>query len=364
MTVTPAPDWFRSAYSQRLTHDGLTRDEQQLRVVDELQALGTRLIARQSPSWFERFRPKPPAARGVYIWGGVGRGKTWLMDLFFEQIPLDAKGRLHFHRFMQQVHAELAITRGKNPLHRVAARFARQWQLLCLDEFNVVDIGDAVILAGLLQALFQHGIVLVSTSNVPPDSLYRDGIQRASFLPAIALLQQHTQVLNLAGERDYRQEVLQQARVYHHPLTAETDVILQREFLRLTGEGHDERGELVVNNRTMPYRMAAKGIVWFDFEALCGPPRSQLDYIELARCQNTVFISDIPVMGAARDDRTRRFIFLIDEFYDRRVKVVLSAAAPPSGLYMGERLAFEFQRTVSRLTEMQTAAYLGREHRA
>ncbi len=352
-----------SQYEARLMAEDLTSDPDQLRVLAGLQRLADRLPAPQ-PRGLRRFlRSPPPAVRGLYIWGGVGRGKTWLMDLFYDQLSGIPKSRFHFHRFMRLVHAELTAVKGSpNPLQIVAARMARDWRLLCLDEFHVVDIGDAVILAGLLRSLFEQGIVLVTTSNVPPDGLYRDGIQRASFLPAIDLLNARTEVLELGGERDYRQRILEQARVYHTPLGEQTEANLLQEFRRLANTEPEGPGELMINGRPMPFRYSAGDVVWFDFETLCGPPRSQHDYIELARCHQTVFMSDIPVMGGSRDDRTRRLIFLVDEFYDRRVKLVLSAEAPAQRLYIGERLAFEFRRTVSRLTEMQTPAYLGRPH--
>lgn len=351
-------------YESRLVAEGLTSDPDQLRVLESLQRLADEL-SRPTPKkgWKQMFQPAPPAVRGLYVWGGVGRGKTWLMDLFYDQLSGTSKARFHFHRFMQLVHKELTAIKGKaNPLEIVAAGMARDWQVLCLDEFHVVDIGDAVILAGLLRSLFEQGIVLVTTSNVQPDNLYRDGIQRASFLPAIALLNTRTEVLELGGDRDYRQMILEQAQVYHTPLGPETDAALLKEFRRLANTEPEGPGELLINGRPMPFRYSAEDMVWFDFEALCGPPRSQNDYIELARCHQTVFMSDIPIMGGSRDDRTRRFIFLVDEFYDRRVKLVLSAEATARKLYIGERLAFEFQRTVSRLTEMQTSTFLGRAH--
>jgi cell division protein ZapE len=350
-------------YRERLDADGMEADPHQRIAVEALQRVGDE-VRRPRPSgwrrWFER--PAPPVA-GLYLWGGVGRGKTWLMDLFNDSLDDLPRARLHFHRFMQQVHAELTAIKGRaNPLQLVAGQMARRWRLLCLDEFHVVDIGDAVILAGLLRSLFEQGIVLVTTSNAPPEELYRDGIQRASFLPAIDLLHRHTQVLELAGERDYRRLILEQARVYHTPLGQATRDALEAEFQRLAAGTIDGPGALEINGRPMPYLRRAGDLAWFDFDVLCGPPRSKNDYIELARTHQTVFISDIPVMGAARDDRTRRFIFLVDEFYDRRVKLVVSAEAPVQRLYVGERLAFEFQRTASRLAEMQTAAFLGRPH--
>lgn len=350
-------------YQSRIAAGELADDPEQRRAIAALQRVADELAAAPPTGWRNLFRKPPPAPRGVYLWGGVGRGKTWLMDVFHEQLGGVGRKRLHFHRFMQRVHGELAEIKGKaNPLAIVAARMASDWRLLCLDEFNVVDIGDAVILAGLLRGLFDQGVVLVTTSNVLPDELYRDGIQRASFLPAIDLLNRHTEVVHVGGDRDYRKLVLERSQVYHTPLGGETDARLHDEFHHLAHASADGPGELVINGRVMPYRHRTGGMVWFDFEALCGPPRSQNDYIELARTHHTVFISDVPVMGGSRDDRTRRFIFLIDEFYDRRVKLVISAEAPVQRLYIGERLAFEFQRTISRLTEMQTPAFLGRPH--
>ena len=354
-------------YHQRLQAEGFDPDPEQQLVLHSLQRVAGELgVAQPAPGWRSWFGGnKPAAVRGLYVWGGVGRGKTWLMDMFFEHVTELRKGRLHFHRFMQRVHAELAQIKGQsNPLEIVARNMARDWRLLCLDEFHVVDIGDAVIFAGLLKAMFEQGIVLVTTSNVPPDGLYKDGIQRASFLPAIALLNGQLEVLAMGGERDFRVEILTQARVYHWPHGEQSESEMFEEFRHLAASEIHQDGELMINARVMPYRYLADDMVWFDFEALCGPPRSQHDYIELARCQHTVFISDVPQMGASRDDRTRRFIFLIDEFYDRKVKLVISAETPVRRLYQGERLAFEFQRTVSRLTEMQTPAYLGSAHRA
>jgi len=352
-------------YQQRLLAEGFQPDPHQQGIVQALQRLADDLRTEQPASgwraWFGGSSPEP--VRGLYVWGGVGRGKTWLMDMFFDHVEEPRKERLHFHRFMQHVHAQLAGIKQSNPLELVAKRMAEDWRLLCLDEFHVVDIGDAVIFAGLLKAMFEQGIVLVTTSNVPPDGLYRDGIQRASFLPAIALLQDNLEVLSMGGDRDFRVEIMSQAKTYHWPHSDEVDTILFEEFRHLAPTGLQQDGDLIINGRTMPYRYLADNMVWFDFEALCGPPRSQHDYIELARCQHTVFLTDVPQMGASRDDRTRRFIFLIDEFYDRKVKLVVSAEVPVSRLYQGERLAFEFQRTISRLTEMQTPAYLGSAHR-
>ncbi len=357
-----SPDLLR-IYDERLVADSLTADLDQRGALKALQRVADELTQPVERGWKTWISRPAPVVRGAYLWGGVGRGKTWLMDLFCEALGDLPRKRLHFHRFMQLVHSELTGIHGKSdPLRLIAQRMAKDWRLLCLDEFNVVDIGDAVILAGLLRSLFDQNIVLVTTSNVVPDALYRDGIQRASFLPAIDLLNQRTQVVELGGVRDYRRQVLEQAQMYHTPLGADTDRHLLAEFERLSSLQPVGPGELVINHRSMPYRLRDEAMVWFDFEALCGPPRSQNDYIELARCHQMVFLSDIPVMGGSRDDRTRRFIFLIDEFYDRRVKLVVSAEAPIQRLYVGERLAFEFQRTMSRIMEMQTPAFLGRPH--
>jgi cell division protein ZapE len=360
-----------SLYRAALQQDGARSDPQQELAVARLDDLLVRLTEAPpptaSPSWRNWLRraPAPRApARGLYLWGGVGRGKTWLMDLFHEALPGSAKQRLHYHRFMQRTHAELRRLSGRSdPLEQVARALGEEVQVLCLDEFVVTDIGDAMILAGLLRGLFRAGVTLVTTSNVPPEALYRDGIQRASFLPAIDLLQRHTEVLQLGGDHDYRRQILDRAAVYHQGLGADTEQRLRHEFDSLAKEGYERNGELRVLGRDIAFRRRAGGLVWFDFDALCGPPRSQQDYIEVARCHHTVLISDIPRLDGSRDDRTRRFIFLIDEFYDRNVKLIVSAAAPPERLYSGERLAFEFQRTASRLLEMQTPAYLGRVHR-
>jgi len=349
-------------YRQRLARAGHAPDAHQLAALEALQALGERLQAAQPSAWRRWMGKRAVPPKGVYLWGSVGRGKTWLMDLFFELAPEPRRQRWHFHRFMQQVHARLAGLRERDPLQRVAREMAREARLLCLDEFHVSDIGDAMILAGLLRALFAQGVVLVTTANVPPRELYRDGIQRASFLPAIDLLEQHLEVVELGGERDFRREILAGAAVYHCPADAAADAAMASEFERIVGEAALD-GPLEVNGRPMPCRRRAAGVVWFDFEALCGPPRSQHDYIELARTHHTVFLSSVPLLGASRDDRTRRFIFLIDEFYDRRVKLVMSAAARPERLYQGERLAFEFQRTISRLYEMQRSDWLALPHR-
>ena len=356
----------QSPYREAIAATGVVLDQQQQVVVDRLVDLTERLARPEvNPRrrWFGRAAAVKGPERGVYVWGGVGRGKTWLMDLFFQTLSIERKERLHFHHFMKQTHEDLRELSGQaNPLDRVASKIARRTRVLCLDEFVVTDIGDAVILARLLNALFRLWVTLVTTSNVAPENLYRDGIQRASFLPAIDLLETHTEVVRLDGGRDYRREILTAASVYHVPLGADTDRRLLTEFEELVKEDYERDGQLDVLRRSIPFRCRAGSIVWFDFIALCGPPRSQHDYIEVARCHHTVLISDVPRMDGSTDDCTRRFILLIDEFYDRKVKLIVSAAVDPERLYCGERLAFEFQRTASRLIEMQSQEYLAQPH--
>lgn len=302
--------------------------------------------------------------RGLYIWGSVGRGKTWLVDLFYNSLPLERKRRIHFHRLMQEIHSGLAGLRNQtDPLDVIASDLAREIRVLCLDEFIVTDIGDAMILAQFLRALFRHGVTLVTTSNTQPDNLYLGGIQRASFVPAIELLKSHTHVVELQGSLDYRLHYLQKAKVYHTPLGAQSERIMQEEFQRLAPEKARVGGVINLFNRDIPVVQIADDLVWFDFEVICGPPRSQADYLEIARCFHTVLISGIPYLTPALDDATRRFLYLLDEFYDRRVKLIVSAAGAPDSLYLGKRLAFEFKRAASRLQEMQSTEYLSSPHK-
>jgi cell division protein ZapE len=300
---------------------------------------------------------------GLYLWGGVGRGKTYLVDTFYAALPLEHKLRVHFHNFMHQVHGELrTIREQQEPLRTVARRFARRARVICLDEFFVSDITDAMILYGLLKELFASGITLITTSNIPPDDLYKDGLQRARFLPAIDLIKAHLEVLNVDGGVDYRLRYLEKAEIYHHPLDAGAERILDDAFEHISPEPGERGGDLMVEGRPIPTRRQADGVVWFDFAALCEGPRSQVDYLEIARCYHSVLLSGIPVMDALMEDQARRFINLIDTFYDRNVKLIVSAAVPAAELYRGNKLRFEFQRTVSRLLEMQSHTYLAREH--
>lgn len=309
--------------------------------------------------------PRPQPLTGLYLWGGVGRGKTYLMDTFYDCLPFPEKRRMHFHRFMHSVHGQLKQVRDEqNPLKLVARDFAADARVLCFDEFFVSDITDAMILAGLLEALFEHGVTLVATSNIPPEDLYRDGLQRERFVPAIRLLQQHTRVLNVDGGTDYRLRYLEQAEIYHAPLDEAAERMLEEEFRRLAPEEGKRDCSITIEGRRIPVRALADDVVWFDFHAVCDGPRSQTDYIEISREFHTVFVSNVPVLDMTMENQARRFISLVDEFYDRKVKLIITAAAEPEHLYQGKRLRFEFERTISRLQEMQSRDYLARPHRA
>ena len=347
-------------------------DAAQLDAAQRLDRLGTALTA-SSKSLGENLRVRLPwlpaqtraPQRGLYLWGGVGRGKTLLMDWFYESLRFSRRERTHFYRFMRQVHAELrAVTRREQPLDAVAQRLAQSARLICLDEFFVADIADAMILAGLFEGLFRRGVMLVATSNTPPDELYKDGLQRQRFLPAIALIQSHVDVLHLDAGIDYRLRQLEQAPTYLDSRLAGTTAQLRRRFAALAADSAAGPSSLTVEDRSIAAVATGKEMAWFDFSELCTGPRSPNDYIELARMYHTIFISNIPEFTSADEDAARRFIAAIDEFYDRGVKLVVSAAAPPAALYHGERLRFEFQRAASRLIEMQTQKYLAGAHRA
>jgi cell division protein ZapE len=357
---------IRKAWESSLKREGHVRDAAQEEVVALLEDVAQQLMAadKRSKSLFSRFRQQQhETVRGLYIWGGVGRGKTFLMDLFFETLEIAAKKRIHFHRMMHEVHARLAMLGDiENPLDQVAADIAAETRVLCFDEFFVSDIGDAMILANLMGGLFEQGVTLIATSNSPPAELYREGLQRSRFLPTIDLLNAHTQVVNIGGETDYRLRLLQLAGTYLTP----DDELAQNTLTRLFNESAssqiaDDR-MLEINGREIRTRRSAKGIVWFDFEDICDGPRSQDDYIEIARWYPEVIISGVPRFDESLDNQARRFIALVDEFYDRRVKLILSAANNADSLYEGQKLVFEFDRTSSRLIEMQSTEYLVQPH--
>ena len=301
---------------------------------------------------------------GLYLWGSVGRGKTFLMDLFAASLPHGVALRRHFHRFMGEVHAQLReLGERADPLEHVAGQLAARCRVLCLDEFLVNDIGDAMILANLLRGLFARGVALVTTSNTPPSKLYRDGLQRARFLPAIALIERHGHVVEMVSPHDWRLRALAQAPVYLTPPGAEAERALARIFAsQAHGEAHSD-GVIEINGRPIPVRRQAPGVLWFEFEALCEGPRAVADYIALARQVPTVIVSNVPQFSIYSEDAAKRFVLLVDEFYDRHVKLVLSAGAPITELYDGERHRAEFSRTESRLIEMQSEHYLALAHR-
>lgn len=305
------------------------------------------------------------AVPGLYLWGRVGRGKTFLCDLFHAALTTPRKRRVHFHRFMQDVHVQLRVLAGRSdPLVEVAAGIAEDARVLVLDEFSVGDIGDAMILAHLLRALFARGVVVVTTSNTPPNDLYRDGLQRERFLPAIALIEEHCDVVELVSAHDWRLRALKQALVYLTPPGAHAERAMLAIFNRVARGVVRQDLELSLNDRAIAVRREADGVIWFDFGALCEGPRGVADYIELAKAYHTILVSQVPQFTPQTDDAARRFIELVDEVYDRAVNLVLSAALPVVELYDGARLRAEFARTESRLIEMQSEDYLAREHRA
>ncbi len=363
-------------YQRDLQRTDFRHDAAQAQAVEHLQRLYLQLIAhwqeqqqtigiRRLIKFFFGRSTKVPIV-GLYFWGGVGRGKTYLMDNFYESLPFQKKMRIHFHRFMRRVHGELeSLGHQKNPLQKVADIISSETNIICFDEFFVSDIADAMILGTLISELFQRGVVLVATSNITPDNLYKDGLQRARFLPVIELLKKNTQVINVDGGVDYRLRALEQAELYHSPLDAAADQNLQKSFRSLLTSLTDERENIavIIEGRSIQTRYLADGVVWFDFDAICDGPRSQNDYIELAKEYHSVFISNVPGMGRTNDDQARRFISLVDEFYDHQIKLVLSAALPLAKLYSEGKLNFEFQRTISRLLEMQSHDYLAKAHK-
>lgn len=363
---------FHAWIHQRAQADGFTLDAAQEHAIQRFERLNADLIhlERREASLIRRLAPRR-AVRGLYVWGGVGRGKSFLMDSFYAYAPVKRKQRVHFHRFMQNIHHELHRLQGQaDPLAAVARDLAKDAYLLCLDEFHITDITDAMMMKRLLEALFEQGVVLVTTSNFEPDALYLHGLQRNQFVPAIDSIKHHLEVLNVDGGIDYRLREIEKAGVYH--VEADADAALERAFMRIARHEVVKPDELEIEGRTIPARAHAPGIAWFDFAQLCDGPRGKPDYIELARRYHTVVVSDVPRFRASNSDVLRRFVWLIDEFYDRRVKLILSAAAPQEQLVVREdEDGDEFQanlnaslneRLVSRLTEMQTRDYLAQPH--
>ena len=357
-------------YAQDLLKPGFVQDPAQAGAVAALQDLYERLVAAEAkkvtPSGRLRRllgRKKAPQ-RGLYFWGGVGRGKTYLVDMFFEALPLQRKLRVHFHRFMQRVHTALTQLAGeKNPLQQVADDIAAEAIVICFDEFFVTDIADAMILGGLMEALFERGVSPVATSNIEPCDLYRDGLQRARFLPAIALIEKHTDVINVDSGVDYRLRTLERVELWHSPLDKEASALLRGNFEALANGMAPRAVTLPINHRDLVLEAMIEGMAMIDFAELCHKPRSASDYIEIARIFHTLLLANVTCMGSDKEDAARRFINMVDEFYDRGVKLVVSAEVPPEALYTGNLLAFEYRRTLSRLQEMQSREYLAREHK-
>ncbi|HJV72379.1 cell division protein ZapE [Ideonella sp.] len=355
----------RALYEQTLAERGFASDPAQLRAIAALERCENEWVAYKARrgNALTKMLVRPPLPRGVYMWGGVGRGKSFLMDCFFQSVPLTRKTRLHFHEFMREVHRELQDLKGvQNPLEELGARIARRHRLICFDEFHVADVTDAMILHRLLESMFAHRVSIVTTSNFHPDGLYPNGLHRDRILPAIALLKDKLEVINVDAGTDYRRRTLEHVKLYHTPLGDEADAAMLRAFEELA-EARDESPVLHIEQREIRARRRAGGIVWFDFATLCGGPRSQNDYLELAAQFHTVLLSDVPHMPPRLASEARRFTWLVDVLYDRRVKLIMSAAVPPESLYTEGPLAHEFPRTVSRLNEMQSAEFLALEHR-
>ncbi|MBF7684535.1 AFG1 family ATPase [Acinetobacter sp. B10A] len=352
-------------YQQAIDEGKVTSDRVQKKAIDALDVLWHQLVAEEksSKTIFSFFRKKQ-IPQGVYMWGGVGRGKTWLMDLFFESLPLKRKMRLHFHHFMQYVHQQLNQRVGQqNPLDAVADHIHEQAKVICFDEFFVSSVPDAMILSDLFQKLFQRGVSLIATSNIAPDGLYKDGLHRDRFLPTIALLKKHCHILNIDAGIDYRLRILQQADLFQSPLNEKTTQWMQQRFNQLVDVHKVMTTAIEVNHREVLTLAHTSEILWCHFNELCLKPRSPIDFIEIANRYHTVFVSDIPLLSDQLADGTRRFIYLVDEFYDRGVKLILTSQVPILNIYQGQKLAFEIERTRSRLLEMQSAEYLSKKHR-
>ncbi len=354
-------------YHIEIARCGFSLDPDQARVAARLDDLYQRLLESGRPhstgllTLFRRSATVPET--GLYIWGDTGRGKTWLVDLFYETLPFTDKLRRHFHRFMADVHEQLAeLEHNADPLDTVAAQIAETARVVCFDEFFVSDIADAMILGTLFGSLFRRGVTLVATSNIPPQNLYKDGLQRSRFLPAIELIQRYTESVHMDGTDDYRLRALEKAEIYHSPLDIAARQSLTRSFEQIAPDVSWRQDELMVSGRMIPTIRRAEGVVWFTFDDICDGPRSQLDYIEIARSFHSVLVSEVPRFDETLENQARRFIALVDEFYDRNVKLILSAAVPVGELYAGQRLDFEFRRTRSRLEEMQSHDYLARPH--
>ena len=353
------------AYDAALKAKGYTADPAQTRAIAALQRCADDWTAYKNKrsNSLKKLFARPPIPRGVYMYGGVGRGKSFLMDCFFQAVPIERKTRLHFHEFMREVHRELRELQGTvNPLDELGKRMAKRFKLICFDEFHVADVTDAMILHRLLVALFANGVGFVTTSNFKPDDLYPNGLHRDRILPAIELLNERLEVLNVDAGTDYRSLTLALMDFYHQPNGAQADAAMTQAF-NLLAEAQDEEPVVHIEARDITARRKAGSVIWFDFRVLCGGPRSQNDYLEIAAQFQTVFLSDVPEMGIRYASEARRFTWLVDVLYDRRVKLVMSAAVPPEQLYVEGPMAHEFVRTVSRLAEMQSQGFLDEARR-
>ncbi len=350
--------WVR----QHAREHGFEPDESQYAALQHLQRVYEDLIALERlEASLIRLLARKQTVKGVYLWGGVGRGKSFLMDSFFNCAPVTRKKRIHFHRFMQEIHQALNRHQGQEePLALIAREIAKETRLLCLDEFHVTDITDAMLMRRLLEGLFEQGVVLVTTSNQHPDQLYKDGLQRSQFLPAIELIKRNLEIVNVDGGTDYRLRELERAGVYH--IGANADMRLDQAFMKIARHESADMSALEIEGRVISARRHARGVAWFDFSDLCDGPRGKADYIELARRYHTILLSGIPRFKRDQADVIRRFTWLVEEFYDRRVKLIMSADAPPPELYPWAEGGDQFERTISRLTEMQTRDYLSEPH--
>ncbi|UCV16588.1 cell division protein ZapE [Quatrionicoccus australiensis] len=353
------------AYDALLVERGYVADEAQMRAATALQELYANLLSFKvnRGSTLKRLLNPPKPPKGVYFWGGVGRGKSFLMDCFYDSVPYRRKKRIHFHAFMQQIHRDLEKYKGEpDPMLRLAEQIAREVRLLCFDEFHVSDIADAMILGRLMDGLFANGVIIVMTSNYPPEKLYPNGLHRESFLPTIALLQKHLDVFEVDAGVDYRLRALEQVEIYHHPVDAAAEKKMLDYFRMVAGEEGKKGGHIEVLGRQVDTVRRGHGVIWFDFRTLCGGPRSQNDYLEIARGYHTVLLSHIPKMTQHQASEARRFTWLVDVFYDHRVKLIATADCAPEALYTEGTQSSEFFRTVSRLTEMHSREYLTLPH--
>jgi len=352
-------------YAQALASGQFLPDDAQAQAVHELDRVWHELLQRfkASKKAFRRFR-RQSSPRGVYMWGGVGRGKTWLMDQFYDSVPFRRKTRMHFHHFMQYVHRELNKLSGqRNPLDLVAEQIYKEAVVICFDEFFVSNVTDAMILSDLFQKLFTRGVTLVATSNIAPDGLYKNGIHRDRFIPTIEMVKKHCAVLNVDAGVDYRLRVLKQAQLFKTPLTHENKVWMAQRFSALTQTQLQSQEPIIINKRIVETIGHTEDVLWCEYSELCLKPRSPADFIEIANIYNTVLVSNVPHLTDYLSEGTRRFIYLVDEFYDRGVKLLLTSEDSIVDLYQGDKLAFEIERTRSRLLEMQSDDYLNAAHR-